>query len=107
MNVFGALIMGLFAGGFIATTGMLKDVRWEPFSLRKFLRSPIIAVVWAVIAFYAFEVNDLFVCMGFSAGMERLTVEVWKGFLRRKKPSKFKGEHRDINWVMDDAVSTA
>ena len=107
MNVLGALIMGLFAGGFIATTGMLKDVRWEKFSLRKFLRSPIIAVVWSIIAFYAFEVNDLFVCMGFSAGMERLTVEVWKGFIRRNKPSKFSSEHRDTNWAMKDAVSGA
>jgi hypothetical protein len=98
VNVLGALIMGLFAGGFIAVTGMLKDIRWEGFSLRKFVRSPIIAVVWSIVALYAFEVGDLFVCLGFCAGMERLTVEVWKAFLR-KKPSKFNSPERDTGWL--------
>lgn len=103
LNILGALIMGLFAGGFTATTGMLKDIRWEGFLLRKFVRSPIIALSWSIVAFYAFQVNDLFICMGFCAGMERLTVEVWKGFIRRKKPSKFNNENRDSQWIKDDA----
>lgn len=60
--------MGLFAGGFVATTGMLKDIRWEPFSLKKYVRSPIIALIWCIIGFYAFEVNDLFIILGYSAG---------------------------------------
>lgn len=99
MNVLGALIMGLFAGGFVAVTGMLKDVRYEPFSFKKFVRSPIIGVLWALLGFYGFDVGDHFVLLGFAAGMERLTVEVWKGLVRRK-PSKFKGEDRDTRWMM-------
>lgn len=91
--------MGFFAGGFVALTGMLKDIRYEPFSLRKFVRSPIIALLWSIIGFCAFEVNDLFVLLGFCAGMERLTVEVWKAFVRRKKPAKFKHKDRDTRWL--------
>jgi len=103
LNILGALLMGLFAGGFVATTGMLKDIRYEPFSLRKFVRSPIIALVWAIVGFLAFEVNDLFIMLGFCAGMERLTVEVWKGFLRRQMPSKFKSSDRDTTWLLKEA----
>lgn len=99
MNLFGVILMGLFAGGFIATTGALKDTKWESFSLKKYLRSPIIAIVWALITFYAFEVNDHFVLLGCSAGFERLTVEVWKAFIRKGKPSKFKSKNRDTRWL--------
>ena len=100
MNIIGAIIMGLFAGGFVATTGMLKDIRWEPFSMKKYLRSPIIALIWAIVSFYAFQANDLFILMGFCAGMERITVEIWKGMLR-KKPSKFNNANRDTQWLVD------
>lgn len=99
MNLLGAAIMGLFAGGFVALTGMLKDIRYEPFSLRKFVRSPVIALLWSILSFFAFEINDLFITLGFSAGMERLTVEVWKAFIRRKMPAKFKHKDRDTRWV--------
>jgi hypothetical protein len=107
VNILGALIMGLFAGTLIATFGAMKDTRWEGFSSRKFVRSPIIAIVWSIIAFYAFEVGDLFICLGFSAGFERLTVEVWKGFIRRKKPSKFNSPERDTRWLWEDVEAAA
>jgi len=102
VNALGTLIMGLFAGIFTATAGALKDIRYEGFSRRKFIRSPIIAVIWAFLGLYAFIVQDYFVLLGFSAGMERLTVEIWKGFVR-KKPSKFNSKNRDTGWIKEDA----
>jgi len=101
MNILGALIMGLFAGGFIAVTGSMKDTKWEGFSWRKFVRSPLIAIGWSIVTFYAFNVNDLFIIAGFCAGMERITVECWKAFIRRQKPSKFNSEKRDTRWLKE------
>lgn len=102
MNLFGVILMGFFAGGFIATTGAMKDTQWEGFSWKKYVRSPCIAIFWAIVIFYAFEVNDYFVLSMASAGFERVTVEIWKGFVRNK-PSKFKSEDRDSGWLQQNA----
>ena len=84
-------------GAFIAATGAIKDTRWEPFSKRKFIRSPMIAIAWAFGLSMIFEFDEWFI-LALSAGMfERLTTEVWKCCLR-KKPSKFNSETRDIGW---------
>ena len=84
-------------GLFIAITGAMKDVRWEDFSKRKFLRSPIIAIVWAFVLSMIFEFNE-WIILALCAGMlERLTVEIWKVSIR-KKPSKFNSQNRDTRW---------
>ncbi len=97
LPIFYILFAGLMVGFFIATTGAMKDVRWEGFSRRKFVRSPIIAVIWAILLSMIFEFNE-WIILALCAGMlERLTVEIWKMAIR-KKPSKFNNPERDTRW---------
>ena len=96
--IFYIFFVGFMIGAFIAFTGAMKDTRWEPFSKRKFVRSPIIAITWAFALSMIFEFDEWFI-LALSAGMfERLTTEVWKCCLR-KKPSKFNSKNRDTGWL--------
>lgn len=83
-----SLLAGLFAGGFIAFGGAIKDSLYEGFSYWKFVRSPIIAVIWSIVGGFIFLISDFFVLMGFCAGLERITIEIYK-IVIRKKPLKF------------------
>ena len=90
---------GFFGGLFVALGGAAKDTKWEGFSRRKFIRSPIIALIWAFVLSMAFKFDEWIILMLCVVAMERLTVEVWKIGIRRTKPSKFNQPERDKGWL--------
>src|SRR6476661_5090892 len=98
-NIVSGGLLGLLIGTLVASIGAWKDVRWEPFSWRTFIRSPIVAMAWGVVVAMLFPRQAL-VLVGLSAAaLERVSVELWKGCGRRM-PSKFKSAHRDSGWVV-------
>ena len=90
---------GFFGGVFVALGGAAKDSRWEGFSKKKFIRSPIISMFWAFLLPMAFTFNEWIILMLAVVAMERLTVEIWKIGMR-KKPSKFNQPDRDKGWLI-------
>src|ERR1043166_10086826 len=93
-----ALVLSLALGFTVATLGAWKDTKWEPFSFKSYFRSPMLAGLWAL-PFIHFFSNASPILISLSAvSMERLTVECWKGLIR-KMPSKFKSEEKDSQWI--------
>lgn len=88
---------GVIAGLFIATSGALKDIRFEPFSWKKYLRTPIFSIIWAFVLPMAFYFNEWIILMLCCGAMERITTEIYK-LKRRRKPDKFKSPDRDTEW---------
>ncbi len=92
-----AMSFGFCAGGLVAMGGAWKDAPIEGWSTSAFFRSPVIAaLVAAVISMGALGqtpqvggpangITLFFVCLG----GERLLVESYKAFIRRRRPSKF------------------
>lgn len=80
-------LTGLVYGLAIASLGAIKDCRYEEFSFRKFLRSPIIAALWGAVLWLVLPVHPILT--GLATGtLERITVELYKG-VRGVKPGKF------------------
>lgn len=94
-----AFLLSLILGFTIASIGAWKDTEWEPFSFRTYFRSPLLAGLWAIPIINLFQDNPPILIALSAISMERLTVESWKGLLR-KKPSKFKNEDRDTQWII-------
>jgi len=92
-------VAGLFAGLFIATSGALKDIRWERFSWKKFWRTPMFSTAWAFGLILMFEFDEWIILMLASGAMERITTEIYK-LQRRKRPDKFKSPDRDTEWFL-------
>lgn len=98
-QLLGSMSIGFASGLLTASGGAYKDVQWEPFSWRTFLRSPIVGAGWGG-ALGAIAPSAPWVLIGLACiGGERLSVEAWKA-LRRKMPSKFKHEKRDWGWLL-------
>ena len=80
------LIWGSVGGLGIAICGGWKDAPIEGFEPAKFLRSPVVGALWGL--FFSIFTSDypllLFACIG----AERMTVEFYKTFIR-KKHAKF------------------
>jgi hypothetical protein len=93
-----AILLSIFLGFSVAILGAWKDTQWEPFSVKTFLRSPVLSILWAVILVSIFKNNNPLLIALSAISMERLTVESWKGLIR-KMPSKFNNEERDTQWV--------
>jgi len=89
-----ATVVGLAAGLHAATWGMFKDAPYEGFCPRRFLRSPIVAGVAALVVFAvghlpsgtAAAMAELF---GLTYVIERGIVEFYKTFLRDEDQSKY------------------
>ena len=96
-------IIGFLAGFIPASFGAYKDTKWEPFSFKKFIRSPILAMFGGLIGIYIYRSHPLELIAIFSLFIERITVEFWKGVIRRKKPSKFNSKERDTGWLRGGA----
>jgi len=93
------LMAGLSAGLFIAISGALKDIRWEPFSWKKFVRTPIFSIGWGFGLILIFEFEEWIVLMLACGAMERITTEIYK-LTRRRKPGKFADSQRDTEWYL-------
>lgn len=92
-------ILGYIGGLITASMGAYKDTKWEPFELKKFLRSPILGAVGGASGILLYPSVPLELIMIFAMFIERITVETWKGLIRKKKPSKFDSPHRDTGWM--------
>ncbi len=94
-------IVGFIYGLIIALLGALKDTRYENFNIIKFIRSPLITAIWAVILGYALPGLPLYI-IGLSAiALERITVEIYKGIRSlegKYKPGKFDYPMNEYAW---------
>ncbi len=94
MELFNALIVGALAGTHISTWGMYKDSIHEGFTWPKYLRSAILGTVLGLILYPFVELDltsapGLVVFFGLIYALERLTLELWKGFIREEDQSKY------------------
>ncbi|HET7584465.1 MAG TPA: hypothetical protein VFK13_06125 [Gemmatimonadaceae bacterium] len=87
-------LIGLLVGTHIATWGMYKDSIHEGFTVSTYLRSPVVAVVIAIIVHFvtgidATRASGMVVLFGLIYVLERATVEFYKVFLRDEDQSKY------------------
>ena len=89
-----SILIGLLAGLHIASWGMYKDAPHEGFTIPKYLRSPVVAmlVALAIERFTGFGPDSwahAAVFFGMCYAGERLLVELWKTFIREEDQSKY------------------
>jgi len=94
VNLTVAFVVGCFAGLHAATWGTFKDAPYENFSLRTYLRSPVLSacIAVAVVAVGDFPSTDaagIAVLFGLTYAIERGLVELYKTFLRDEDQEKY------------------
>jgi len=94
MQLFVALFTGLTAGLHISTWGMYKDSPHEGFTWPRYFRSVVIGIIYAPIVWKVTGLDlttpaGIFLLWGSTYVAERLTIEVWKSFLRTADQSKY------------------
>lgn len=94
MHAIIAVLTGMLSGLHAATWGMYKDSPHEGFTWKKYFRSAIIGalygpVVWKLTGLDLSAPSGIFLLWGATYMAERLTLEVWKTFLRSEDQSKY------------------
>jgi hypothetical protein len=94
LNLIIGLVIGLLAGTHTSTWGMYKDSIHEGFTWPKYFRSVIVGgvlgvVVAATIGGELTRASRMVVLFGIIYALERLTLELWKGFIREEDQSKY------------------
>jgi len=94
MEILLVFLTGLTAGLHTSTWGMYKDSPHEGFFWPRYFRSTIAALIFAPIVWYFAKIDattpsGVFLLWGATYLAERLTMEVWKTFLREEDQSKF------------------
>jgi len=94
VNLAVAFVVGTFAGLHSATWGMFKDAPYENFSLRTYLRSPVLSACIAVVVaavgdFPSTDAAGIAVLFGLTYVIERGLVELYKTFLRDEDQAKY------------------
>ncbi|RMF31171.1 MAG: hypothetical protein D6765_02160 [Bacteroidetes bacterium] len=89
-----ALLTGLAAGLHASTWGMYKDSPHEGFTWPKYFRSAVVGavygpIVWALSGLDVTTAQGVFLLWGSTYLVERLTLEIWKTFLRTEDQSKY------------------
>jgi hypothetical protein len=90
-----AAAVGLSAGVHCATWGMFKDAPFEGFTWRTWVRSPIVGTLIALALTQGLRLDfgsgaaAVVVLWGVTYGLERASLEIWKGFLREEDQSKY------------------
>lgn len=87
-------LVGLTAGLHAATWGMYKDAPHEGFSVRTYLRSPLLGIVLGVVVQATTGLDprdaaDIVVLFGTVYAVERAASEIYKTFLREEDQSKY------------------
>ena len=85
-QILSGLIWGTVGGLGIAICGAWKDASIEGFETSKFLRSPIVGALWGLL--FSVFTSDYALLLFACIGGERMTVEFYKTFIR-KKHAKF------------------
>ncbi len=90
--------LGLVGGILEATGGMWKDAPFEGLEPLKFFRSPLVGLFWGTIL--SFNQPNLAVLFLSILGADRMTIELYKTFVIRKKIGKFKADKPTFpEWV--------
>lgn len=94
MGALYALVTGLAAGLHNSTWGMYKDAPHEGFTWPKYFRSTIAGAVYGPLIWYLFKMDlshpsQVAVLFGATYLAERLTMEVYKTFIREEDQSKY------------------
>jgi uncharacterized membrane protein (UPF0136 family) len=89
-----AFLIGLLAGAHTSSWGMYKDAPHEGFTVPKYLRSIVVASVLAIILQRVLDypldtAAHAAVFFGLVYAAERLTLELWKSFIREEDQSKY------------------
>lgn len=89
-----AIVIGALAGTHISTWGMYKDSIHEGFTWPKYFRSTILGSILGAIVFMLLRLDlsgpgGMVVFFGVVYALERLTLELWKGFIREEDQSKY------------------
>jgi hypothetical protein len=89
-----AIIIGALAGTHISTWGMYKDSIHEGFTWPKYFRSVLVGATIAILAYFLTDLDltrapGMVVFFGIVYAFERLTLELWKGFIRVEDQSKY------------------
>ncbi|HUF27047.1 MAG TPA: hypothetical protein VMM18_08730 [Gemmatimonadaceae bacterium] len=89
-----AFLLGILAGVHTSSWGMYKDAPHEGFTVPKYLRSVIVAAILAIVLqrlldFQLATWADAAVFFGVVYAAERLTLELWKSFIREEDQSKY------------------
>jgi hypothetical protein len=94
LNLVIAVVIGLVAGTHVSTWGMYKDAIHEGFTWPKYFRSIMIGavvgvVLEAVLALELTRAGGMVVFFGLVYAIERLLLELWKGYIREEDQSKY------------------
>lgn len=89
-----AVLMGLAVGVHNATWGMYKDAPHEGFTWSTYFRSVIAGLIYGPLLWYCFDFDlsrpaNLFLLFGAAYSLERITMEVYKTFIRVEDQSKY------------------
>lgn len=89
-----AIITGLAVGLHNATWGMYKDAPHEGFTWSTYFRSVIAGLIFGPIVWYIFKLDlnilsNIVALFGSTYALERVTMEVYKTFLRKEDQSKY------------------
>ncbi len=93
MTILSALV-GLMVGIHNATWGMYKDAPHEGFTWSTYMRSVMAGVLFGPLVAYYFGLDlmhpaNMFLLFGATYSLERITMEVYKTFIRREDQSKY------------------
>lgn len=94
VELLNALIVGALAGTHTSTWGMYKDSIHEGFTWPKYFRSTILGtacggILYPIVTLDLTSAPGLVVFFGLVYALERLTLELWKGFIREEDQSKY------------------
>lgn len=94
MNWIMSIIVGLAVGFHNATWGMYKDAPHEGFSWATYFRSVVAGAIYGPLVAYVFGLDlsmaaNLFLLFGATYALERITMEVYKTFIRVEDQSKY------------------
>lgn len=94
MDLILALLAGLAAGFHTATWGMYKDAPHEGFTWGTYMRSVVAGTVFGPVIWYFFQLDmsfpaNFFILWGAVYALERVTMEVYKTFIRNADQSKY------------------
>lgn len=82
--------IGIIGGILEATGGMWKDAPFEGFELLKFFRSPLVGLFWGTLL--SINQPNLAVLFLSILGANRMTIELYKTFIKKRKVGKFKAD---------------
>lgn len=92
------IIIGLTGGFLEAIGGSYKDAPFEGFHLQKFFRSPAVGLAWGV--FLSMKQGNLGILLLSVIGANRMTIELYKTFIKGLKSGKFKADTPDFQaWL--------